>query len=266
MDKCCWDIVKFLLFILNFAAVLFTGAVLGGALYVLFKSDEVFGFRIDPNLSPDNPSAIYFSFLLIVIVVFAFLLIFTFLGCCGAACQNRCMLGSFIIILFVFLGGTIGGMVFVFIHFPNEIQMINLELRKTIPYYDVTDDTSIVRQFWDFTQSNVECCGAASYKDWVAADGLKAGRKVPASCCLDDKGECVYQPGTTNAFLEGCVSRLELPLRGLFWGIPILMVLILISALIVCSKSGSRPRRPKRRNDDYVSNNQYSEETGYVYR
>ena len=56
------------------------GAVLGGAIYLLFKSKEILGFHIDIDLTPGNPTAIYFSLILIIIVVFGFLLIFTFLG------------------------------------------------------------------------------------------------------------------------------------------------------------------------------------------
>ena len=56
----------------------------------------------------------YFSLLLILMVIFGFLVLFTFLGCCGSACQNRCMLGSHVIILFVFLGANVGGIIYLF--------------------------------------------------------------------------------------------------------------------------------------------------------
>jgi formate/nitrite transporter FocA (FNT family) len=88
--------------------------VLAGSIYALINSKDLFGFHIVTDLSPDNPTAIYFSLALIVIVIFGFLVLFTFLGCCGAACQNRCMLGSFIIILFIFLGANVAGIVYVF--------------------------------------------------------------------------------------------------------------------------------------------------------
>ena len=69
-----------------------------------------------PKVFFANKLMIYFIFslLLILIVLFAFLVIFTFLGCCGSACQNRCMLGSHVIILFVFLGANIGGIIYLF--------------------------------------------------------------------------------------------------------------------------------------------------------
>ena len=55
---------------------------------------EILGVHVEPDLSVDNATAIYFSLILIFLVLSGFLALFTFLGCCGAACQNRCMLGK----------------------------------------------------------------------------------------------------------------------------------------------------------------------------
>ena len=134
------------------------GAVLGGSIFLLLKSKDILGFYIEPSLSPEGENAIWFSVLLIIIVIFGFLVIFTFLGCCGAACQNQCMLGSFIIILFIFLGGYGAGIAYLFLNFPNEIDLAANELEKTIPYYEV-DGNAITSVFWDNVQPFLECCG-----------------------------------------------------------------------------------------------------------
>ena len=137
------------------------GAILGGAITLLFKAEDILGFEIEPDLSTSNSHAIHFSLLLIIIVVFGFLVIFTFLGCCGAACQNQCMLGSFIIILFIFLGAYVAGIAYLFYLFPNEVEMAANELEKTIPYYDPTKEfgSSISSMFWDTFQPILQCCG-----------------------------------------------------------------------------------------------------------
>lgn len=268
MGKCCYDLAKFLVFIVNFAAWLGAGLLLGGCILALVKSNEILGIEISPDLNPENPTAIYFSLILIVLVIFGFLIIFTFLGCCGAACTNRCMLGSFIIILFVFLGGNIGGIVYMYLHFKSEVEMVTVELAKTIRYYDVEDEISLVKKFWDFWQSNLKCCGASGWSDWSTCEGLKPGRKVPASCCLPDE-DCVYEPSYENTYGTGCVPQIDLYIQIVFWGIPSLMLLILILSLVVCSRAGDRRHdgyesRKRYGNGDAVS--QYSEETGYVYR
>ena len=52
------------------------GAVLGGVIYAIVKSKDVFNFHIDFDLSKDNENAILLTLLLIIIVVFGFLVIF----------------------------------------------------------------------------------------------------------------------------------------------------------------------------------------------
>ena len=117
---------------INFHFQLAVGAVLGGAIYVLIQSKEVLGFHIDFNLTQDNPNAIIFSLFLIVIVVFGFLTIFTFLGCCGSACQSNCMIGSFVIILFIFFGANVGGIVYMYFKYHDEVALASDELGNTI--------------------------------------------------------------------------------------------------------------------------------------
>merc|ERR1711997_91914 len=157
----------------------------GGVIYAIVKSKDVFNFHIDFDLSKDNENAILLTLLLIIIVVFGFLLIFTFLGCCGAACQNQCMLGSFIIILFIFLGANVAGIVYLFAQgqFPNEVEFAANELENTIPYYKQEDDKSLSKMFWDVVQTHMKCCGVTGWNDWSAAKHLKNGQKVPESCC-----------------------------------------------------------------------------------
>ena len=67
---------------------------MGGCVYLLLQSEEILSFEIVPELNADNSTALHFSLILIVITVFGFLFVFTFLGFCGAACTNRCMLGE----------------------------------------------------------------------------------------------------------------------------------------------------------------------------
>jgi len=268
MEKCCWDCCKFILFIINFAALLAVGAVLGGVIYAIVKSKDVFNFHIDFDLSKDNENAILLTLLLIIIVVFGFLVIFTFLGCCGAACQNQCMLGSFIIILFIFLGANVAGIVYLFYHFDNEVEMAKHELEQTYVYYDPQDKGSISKMFWDYIQTNLGCCGAENYLEWAAATNLKdESKKVPDSCCKTADSDCQSHQTSENIYIDGCVDKIELPFRIIFWAIPSLMAFVLMSALIVCSRtkttSSGRSVRNKRR---HSHSGDYSEETGYVYR
>jgi ABC-type lipoprotein release transport system permease subunit len=61
------------------------------------------------------------------------------------------MLGSFIIIIFAFLGAAAGGILVMYLNFPNgEVQMMKSELKKTIPYYDIANQVKFVLVFTYF--------------------------------------------------------------------------------------------------------------------
>ena len=60
--------------------------VLAGAIYTLLEPYKVLGFHVPHNL--ENPT-IWFILLISAVSLFGFLVLFTFLGCCGAACKNR---------------------------------------------------------------------------------------------------------------------------------------------------------------------------------
>ena len=54
-------------------------------------------------------------------------------GCCGAAYKSGCMLGSFIVILFVLFGGAVGAVVFLHTQFGWQAVMEVLnQVLKTI--------------------------------------------------------------------------------------------------------------------------------------
>lgn len=62
--------------------------------------------------------------------------------------------------------------------------MFTEELKRSIKYYRADDPpSSLSKKFWDEMQPALMCCGAEGWKDWENAGHLKAGHKVPASCC-----------------------------------------------------------------------------------
>ena len=60
MNKCCLDLVKFILFLVNFFAFVWVGCGLAVCVYVLVESERLLGFEVKPNFHPDNSTAIYF--------------------------------------------------------------------------------------------------------------------------------------------------------------------------------------------------------------
>ena len=111
--------------------------------------------------------------------------------------------GSYIIILFVFLGAAAGGILVMFLNFGDEVEMAKSELRKTIRYYKIDQQHSVARLFWDNVQPQLECCGAESWEDWKELNVLKSGMLVLDKCCKPGKADdCTYNPSDDSAYLQ----------------------------------------------------------------
>ena len=95
---------------------------------MLLNGENTFiGRDIQPSLDKADPeNATYFLFVIISLIVTGFLASFTCLGCCGAATKSGCMLGSFIVILFVFFGGSVGALIFLHHQFGWKVAFIGL--------------------------------------------------------------------------------------------------------------------------------------------
>lgn len=264
--RCCIDLIKFLLFIANFLCFLGFAGLLAGTVYVLLNGENTFiGQNIEPSLSSADPTnATYFSFIIIFLVIFSFFALFTCLGCCGAAYKSGCMLGSFIIILFVLFGGSVGAVVFLHTQFGWQavLQVLIQEMSRNLPTF--RKENVLTYQFWNWLQPTFSCCGVEEvdgWKIWSTSDGLQTNWKVPESCCKEGEKDCMYEPSWETAYLEGCAPQIVLYVQVLFYGIPVIMFVSLVFAFVVSSSVSSSERRRKATNDHappYRAHSQYS--------
>jgi len=269
--RCCVDLIKFILFILNFLCFLGFCLLIGGSIYVFLHGEETFiGKNIEPNFDQeaDPQNATYFLFIIISLVVFTFFALFTCLGCCGTAFKSICMLGSFIVILFVLFGASVGALIF--LHTQSGAgavdHVLNTGLYWNIGTYDQSQNVLTYR-FWNWLQPAFQCCGVDGYDDWKDVEGVKTGSDcqtakencvVPQSCCLDET-ECMYEPKFGTVYTEGCLPEILLYVKILFYGVPSLMLISLIFAFIVSASVSSAERRRKAaRHEEQGFNSQYS--------
>jgi len=265
--RCCADIVKFTLFIANFICFLGFAFLLGGTVYILLNGENTFlEQHIEPSLSQSDPTnATYFSFVIIFLVVFSFLCIFTCLGCCGAAYKSGCMLGSYIVILFVLFGGSVGAVVFLHTQYGWQavIQVLNQEMTRSVLKY--REENKLTTLFWDWAQPTFSCCGAEKPDGWKVWENveevIKENRRIPPACCRPGEDECMYEPRRDTAFLDtGCASRIVLYVQMLLYGIPILMFISLVFAFVTSTSVTASERRRKAQGEraGYNSQSQYS--------
>lgn len=263
--RCFVDLIKFILFIVNFLFFLGFCCLVGGSVYVFLHGEDTFiGQKIEPSLDDDSDpkNATYFLFIIISLVVFSFLALFTCLGCGGTAFKSICMLGSFIVILFVLFGAAVGALIFLHTQSGSQAadEILNRGLSQSMELFDESKNRlfwKLTCMFWNWLQPTFQCCGVNSFNDWKRVSGVK--NAVPESCCIDD-AECVYEPNNETTFSTGCAGEILVYVKIVFYGIPSLMLVSLLAAFIVSANISSAERRRKaaRRGEEQGFNSQYS--------
>ncbi|KAI9589560.1 tetraspanin-9 [Glossina fuscipes] len=147
--------------------------------------------------------------------------VISFLGCCGAWVQSKCLLVLYfmlIVLLFVseFLIGSLA-----FIFRGGFGRTLANELRFGIEnHYNVSDRGSIiapsVATIWDNIQISFECCGVSTYEDWYDVQSWSGKRWVPESCCkslYENRG--ILTEGSGDSITKIDCGRSENP--SLWW-------------------------------------------------
>ncbi|CAK8672193.1 tetraspanin-18B-like [Clavelina lepadiformis] len=177
--KCC----KYLMFVFNLLIFLGGAAMLGTGIWVLVGGNS---FK---QLFSANP--VIFSSVYIIIAVGSFLLVIGFLGCCGAIKENKCLLGTFfLVILIIFILEIVGG-VLAFVFYPDAKQTAI----DSMNLYGVdSEQGKSVTAAWDAIQENLNCCGINSPGDWT----LYSNYKLPPASC-GGPNEILKRPGCEEA-------------------------------------------------------------------
>jgi len=99
----------------------------------------------------------------LLIVVGVFICVVAFLGCCGAARDNYNMLMGFAVIVSIifiiqFAGGIAG-----YVQKGKIASSLNKHFPESMALYETNNGT---KKVVDEIQTNWQCCGAKSFKDW----------------------------------------------------------------------------------------------------
>ena len=145
------------------------------------------------NEIPKGP--LYF---LIAVAVVAVMI--SFLGCCGAAQENPCMLYTygFVILMLLIAEVVCGGLI---VGFRKDMNRLVKEgLYKAVEKYHRDQSYSPL----DDIQHSLKCCGASNYSDWANYTTHHNG-EFPESCCAANKPPCHQE----DVFKKGCWTALE---------------------------------------------------------
>jgi len=250
MEGCCGGMIKFYLFITNFAVFAGGIASMGLGIFALVDSDslkdfiEVIDSDLDVNLFGLAGGLIVGVSLVIAAIAF--------FGCCGALKESRCLLGIYMLILLCLFGGMIAGAVLA--SKSNGLDVVKDPMYKSLSAYDPANSaTGDNEKAWNTMQDSFKCCGVEGFVDWQNNNTNFANEtKVPASCCSAAHGisedlsqQCQKTPEDDrfSTKLPGCYgefqsfvqdhSRVILAVAGTTIGVMVLS--FLLSFYMVCN-------------------------------
>ena len=118
---------------------------MGASIYALVVSADFLKVFDDTR---DNLTTI----LITTIVIGAFVVFVTFLGCCGAFNENKCMLTIYNVIVGCLFIALLFGFIAAFVLDGSEIR--EREFEKSMKNYDKNEDT-MTKRAWDTLQETV---------------------------------------------------------------------------------------------------------------
>jgi len=253
VDGCLGKTVQFILFLTNFLVFVLGVVVLGFGAYVLITGNDLVSLI---DVTDADSIKIYGSAAILLIVIACAVVLVTFFGCCGAWKVNRCMLGTyFVMILALFICILVGAV----IAYTQDLDFVKGALEETQKKYghEGTDET-IITDAWNSFQEDFNCCGVSNRTDWADSgaifkdkDGnIQNNYKVPLSCCADvadeDKTDCLTTSSNSlpeNSFFTGCWTKFQDDVIEankdyiLYSGIAIIVIMFLnmLSAFAMCT-------------------------------
>ncbi|XP_008334279.1 leukocyte surface antigen CD53-like [Cynoglossus semilaevis] len=122
-----------------------------------------------------------------------------FLGVLGSMKENRCMIITFFLTLFILILVELA-MALVFLVYSREIdKYFEKDLMKSLQIYRESNpgENVIIKDDFDDVQHIFQCCGVHGESDWLG--------KVPISCCVEDPCDVI----THSNWQEGCLFLLK---------------------------------------------------------
>ncbi|XP_058236957.1 tetraspanin-1-like [Hemibagrus wyckioides] len=228
-------ILKILMVIFN-TAIFFAGAasVVIGVLVVVNKKN-VFGTLDNiKDLPPQLSHLANAGYLLVAVgAVIAFM---GFLGCCGACCENKCMLMTFfIIILTVFVVEVIAAVLILFYEPKAEELMNKIREKVAKSIRENYGDNDIITNTWNETMTLLKCCGYNNYTDFTGSPYVRQDSQYPQFCCSTGSGKC-NRGQAQSQNVDGCfnvVVKLVKNNSTLLGGIAVCVAATEVAAMIV---------------------------------
>ncbi|MEQ2300924.1 hypothetical protein AMECASPLE_030771 [Ameca splendens] len=186
MAQGCLKCLKYTMCVANFLCFVSGVALLSFGIYLMVN------FRIaalTPSLASLNiPSMLLISGIIITCV--------SFLGFLGALKENRCLLLTFFLVLFLLMLVELTAACLMLIYEREIGELVTKDLNKGLEIARHSSTNATKMSDWDVVQEMFKCCGVNNYTDWQ--------NNIPKSCC---NPPCEGKEPTY--YSEGCLERLK---------------------------------------------------------
>ncbi|KAK4016739.1 tetraspanin-3 [Daphnia magna] len=223
---CCCKFLKCIVFLINILITFVGIAVLALAALALINSNG-----LDPT---KDDYTMLFKICVTVIVMGSLLTIVGFIGCCGAAFENQCLLGTFVCLMIAALALDVAAAIVV----DSHTTAIITESEGVVKSF--FSDLAANKERADLFQLSFKCCGVESYRDWT-----KAKLSIPVSCCKSEDNNCNSAAPilgvltSPDLFAEGCVSVMKTRISTILENSPTVLAIVgIIEAFAMITSLG----------------------------
>ncbi|XP_016370014.1 leukocyte surface antigen CD53-like [Sinocyclocheilus rhinocerous] len=179
----CLKCLKYTMCVVNFVFFVCGATVFGFGIYLMTFSR--FSSLLPSLQAMSIANSVFITGIIITCV--------SFLGFLGALKENRCLLISFFILLFILMLAELTGACLLLMYETQIEEFIDKDLKNGLKKSNESRRNGTVEDDWDKVQMAFHCCGISNHTDW--------GTHVPKSC-IKHRSETHYWP-------QGCFTKLK---------------------------------------------------------
>jgi len=240
---CCASLAKTFLIIFNLIFLICGAVLLGVGIWLSVDSSIVSYVKILEAL--ENGSLLKFAGYAFIAVGLGIFIIGIF-GCCGAARENNCMLGVYMMLLVIVMAIEVAGGVLGLLVKNRLVEDLELELTDALTeHYGKTAEkkSEAFTEGMDFIQENLECCGIINANtEYPTTQYWEDNKSLPTSCCKDipdNQGKCpTYYTDSCKDSIINFVDEKAPIIIGVGIGLAAIQIFGFIFAVCLCRDIG----------------------------
>ncbi|KAI7813620.1 leukocyte surface antigen CD53 [Triplophysa rosa] len=185
----CLKCLKYTMCVVNLIFFICGAAIFGLGIYLMTTSK--FAALLPSLQAMSIANSLFITGIIITCV--------SFLGFLGALKENRCLLISFFILLFILMLVELAVACILLIFEAQVDKYINSDLTDGLKTsISNRKENNNTKDDWDIVHNAFECCGINNASDWNSG--------VPESCCMSS---ACGQNDTKQYWIKGCYTKLK---------------------------------------------------------